>query len=110
MSFLVPSSQISTQTHSVFVEIKAEFQIIYNIPDRFSTPISASTSTDPGNHTPLISSAENPREIANLFNSYFASVFPHDSFCFFFCMAMELDSKQQKAFFPVQHEQENSES
>ena len=41
----------------------------HTIPDRVSTPISASTSTDPGNGTPLRSSAENPREIANLFNS-----------------------------------------
>ena len=49
------------------------------IPDRVSTPISASTFADPGNRTPLRSSAENPREIANLFNSYFASVLAYDN-------------------------------
>ena len=36
----------------------------HTIPDRVSTPISASASTDPGNRTPLKFSAENPREIA----------------------------------------------
>ena len=51
----------------------------HTIPDRVSTPISANASTDPGSRTPLRSSAENPREIANLFNSYFASVFGHDT-------------------------------
>ena len=51
----------------------------HTIPDRVSTLLSASASTDPGNRTPLRSSAENPREIANLFNSYFASVFAHDT-------------------------------
>ena len=51
----------------------------HTIPDRVSTPISASAFADPGNRTPLRSSAENPREIANLFNSYFASVFVHDT-------------------------------
>ena len=49
------------------------------IPDRVSTPISASASAYPGNRTPVRSSAENPREIANLFNSYFASVFARDT-------------------------------
>ena len=44
----------------------------HTIPARVSTPISASASTDPGNRTPLRSSAENSREIANPFNSYFA--------------------------------------
>ena len=51
----------------------------HTIPDRVSTPMSASASTDPGDRTPLRSSAENPREIANLFISYFASVFAHDT-------------------------------
>ena len=51
----------------------------HTIPDRVSTPISASAFADPGNRTPLRSSAENPREIANLFNSYFASIFAHDT-------------------------------
>ena len=51
----------------------------HTIPDRVSTPISASASTDSGNCTPLRSSAENPREKTNLFNSYFASVFAHDT-------------------------------
>ena len=51
----------------------------HTIPDRDLTPISASAPTDPGNRTPLRSSAENPREIANLFNFYFASVFAHDT-------------------------------
>ena len=51
----------------------------HTIPDRVSTPISASVFADPGNLTPLRSSAENPREIANLLNSYFASVFAHDT-------------------------------
>ena len=31
-------------------------------------------------------------------------------FCSFLCMATEIDSKQLKALFPVQHEQGNSES
>ena len=39
----------------------------HTIRDRVSTPISTSASTVPGNRTPLRSSAENPREIANLF-------------------------------------------
>ena len=51
----------------------------HTIPDRVSTPVSASASTEPGNRTPLRSSAENPREIANLFNSYVASVFAYDT-------------------------------
>ena len=53
----------------------------HTIPDRVSTPISASAFmiTDPGNRTPIRSSAENPRKIANPFNSYFASVFAHDA-------------------------------
>ena len=49
------------------------------IRDRVSTPISASAFADRGNRTPLRSSAENPREIANLFNFYIASVFGHDT-------------------------------
>ena len=51
----------------------------HTIPDRVSTPISASAFADPGNRMPLRSSAENPREIANLFNSYFGSVFAYDT-------------------------------
>ena len=51
----------------------------HTIPDGVSTPISASTSTGPGYRTPLRSAAENPREITNLFNSYFASIFAHDT-------------------------------
>ena len=51
----------------------------HTIPGRVSMPISASASTDPGNRTPLRSSAENHREIANLSNYYVASVFAHDT-------------------------------
>ena len=51
----------------------------HTIPDQVSTPVSASAFVDPGNCTPLRSSAENPREIANLFKSYFASVFADDT-------------------------------
>ena len=36
----------------------------HTIPDRVSTPISASAFADLGNHTLLRSSAENPRETA----------------------------------------------
>ena len=49
----------------------------HTIRDRVSTPILASAFVDPGNRTPLRSSAEHTREIANLFNSYFAPVLAH---------------------------------
>ena len=51
----------------------------HTIPDQVSTPISASASADPSNRTSLRSSDKNPWEIANLFNSYFAPVFAHDT-------------------------------
>ena len=79
MSFLVPLSPTSTQTQSVFLSILELNSKSHTIPDRLSTPISASASTDPGNCTRFRSSAENPREIGNLFNSCFASVFAHDN-------------------------------
>ena len=79
MSFFVPSSPTSTQTQSVFLSISKLNSKSHTIPDPASTPMSASASTDPSNRTPLRSSAENPREIANLFNSYFASAFAHDT-------------------------------
>ena len=68
---------LNTNTKSFLSILKLNFKS-HTIPDRVSTPISASASADPGNRTPLRSSGENPREIANLSNSYFASVFVHE--------------------------------
>ena len=62
MSFLAPLGPTSTQTQSVFgLSLKLSSKS-HTIPDRVSTPISASAFADPGNRTPLRSSAENPRE------------------------------------------------
>ena len=48
-------------------------------PKRFWSILKLNSKSHTGNRTPLRSAAENPREIANLFNPYFASVFAHDT-------------------------------
>ena len=72
-------SDLNTNPKCFFLSILKLNCKSHTIPDQVSTPISASASTDPGNRTPLRSSAKNLRKIANLFNSYVASVFSHDT-------------------------------
>ena len=48
-------------------------------PKCFWSILKLNSKSHAGNRTPLRSSAKNPREIANQFNSYFTSVFAHDT-------------------------------
>ena len=68
-------SDLNTNPKCFIVDVEAEFQIAYNSWSSLDT----SASTNPGNRAPFRSSAENPREIANLLNCYVASVLAHDT-------------------------------